>query len=447
MRSGSRKRATRSRFSATSCHERRRVARQLPDGSVPRRPRSAGPGRARRPGRRAPPVEEGDAQAVALISGSPSVSTASGASWRRCGRAGALRCEVGQLEVLVEALPAEVFRGAAMTRRTGRGGRRRASRGGSRGHRRAPCRRPRRRGCARRARRAWRGGSSSCRIRPCHDAGDDGAHVHPFRPGRAMPAIAPKRPRGTSVTDRYRVSIRVAAVTARAWRTWQWHVSIGRRGRRSCCRFRAACLEAGIRVPGYNPRRISDHRPRAGAGRNGPMAEESTKYLLGEDRIPRAWYNIAPDMPVAPPPPLHPGTHQPIGPDDLAPLFPMSLIAQEVSTERYVEIPDPVRDVYRLWRPTPALPRAAAGAGAGPAGRRVHLLQVRGHQPGRQPQAETRPCRRVLQRRGGRGSGSPPRPGPASGAARWRYGLRLLRHRAQGHMVRSPTSRSPYGGR
>jgi len=132
------------------------------------------------------------------------------------------------------------------------------------------------------------------------------------------------------------------------------------------------------------------------------MAEESTKYLLGEDRIPRAWYNIAPDMPVAPPPPLHPGTHQPIGPDDLAPLFPMSLIAQEVSTERYVEIPDPVRDVYRLWRPTPALPRAAAGAGAGPAGRRAHLLQVRGHQPGRQPQAETRPCRRVLQRRGGR---------------------------------------------
>jgi tryptophan synthase beta chain len=83
------------------------------------------------------------------------------------------------------------------------------------------------------------------------------------------------------------------------------------------------------------------------------MADETTKYLLGEDRIPRAWYNIVPDMPVAPPPPLHPGTKQPIGPDDLAPLFPMSLIGQEVATERYVEIPDPVRDVYRLWRPTP----------------------------------------------------------------------------------------------
>ena len=83
------------------------------------------------------------------------------------------------------------------------------------------------------------------------------------------------------------------------------------------------------------------------------MTDESTKYLLGEDRIPRAWYNIAPDMPVAPPPPLHPGTHQPIGPDDLAPLFPMSLIMQEVTGEREVEIPGPVRDVYRQWRPSP----------------------------------------------------------------------------------------------
>jgi tryptophan synthase beta chain len=80
--------------------------------------------------------------------------------------------------------------------------------------------------------------------------------------------------------------------------------------------------------------------------------------LLDEDRIPKAWYNIVADLPVAPAPVLHPGTGKPIGPDDLAPLFPMSLIAQEVSTERHIEIPDPVRDVYRLWRPTP-LYRAA----------------------------------------------------------------------------------------
>ncbi len=78
-----------------------------------------------------------------------------------------------------------------------------------------------------------------------------------------------------------------------------------------------------------------------------------TKFLLDEDRIPTSWYNIAADLPSPLPPPLHPGTGQPIGPDDLAPLFPMSLIAQEVSQERYIEIPDPVRDIYRLWRPTP----------------------------------------------------------------------------------------------
>jgi tryptophan synthase beta chain len=78
-----------------------------------------------------------------------------------------------------------------------------------------------------------------------------------------------------------------------------------------------------------------------------------TKFILDEDRIPRAWYNIAADLPVAPPPPLHPGTHQPIGPADLAPLFPMALILQEVSAEREIEIPDPVRDAYALYRPSP----------------------------------------------------------------------------------------------
>ena len=69
--------------------------------------------------------------------------------------------------------------------------------------------------------------------------------------------------------------------------------------------------------------------------------------------IPRAWYNVVADLPSPPPPALHPGTLQPLGPDDLAPLFPMALIAQEVSTDREVEIPDPVRDAYRLYRPSP----------------------------------------------------------------------------------------------
>src|SRR5580704_4895042 len=80
---------------------------------------------------------------------------------------------------------------------------------------------------------------------------------------------------------------------------------------------------------------------------------EQTKFLLGEDRIPQAWYNIVVDLPSPPPPVLHPGTGKPLGPEDLAPLFPMALIGQEVSTERLLEIPKPVRDIYRLWRPTP----------------------------------------------------------------------------------------------
>ena len=80
---------------------------------------------------------------------------------------------------------------------------------------------------------------------------------------------------------------------------------------------------------------------------------EQTRFLLPEEAIPTSWYNLAADLPNPPPPVLHPGTHQPIGPDDLAPLFPMAVIAQEVSTERFIPIPEEVLAVYRLWRPTP----------------------------------------------------------------------------------------------
>ena len=80
---------------------------------------------------------------------------------------------------------------------------------------------------------------------------------------------------------------------------------------------------------------------------------DTVKYVLDESRIPKAWYNLVADLPRPPEPVLHPGTHQPIGPGDLAPLFPMALIQQEVSAERYIEIPGPVRDVYRQWRPSP----------------------------------------------------------------------------------------------
>ncbi len=78
-----------------------------------------------------------------------------------------------------------------------------------------------------------------------------------------------------------------------------------------------------------------------------------TKYLLDEKDIPTKWYNIQADFKTPLPPVLHPGTGKPIGPQDLAPLFPMALIRQEVSQERWIEIPEEVRDIYRLWRPTP----------------------------------------------------------------------------------------------
>lgn len=83
------------------------------------------------------------------------------------------------------------------------------------------------------------------------------------------------------------------------------------------------------------------------------MSDTPTRILLDESEIPTHWYNLIADLPSPPPPPLHPGTHEPIGPDDLAPLFPMALIAQEVTGDRYVEIPPEVREVYALWRPSP----------------------------------------------------------------------------------------------
>jgi len=79
------------------------------------------------------------------------------------------------------------------------------------------------------------------------------------------------------------------------------------------------------------------------------------KYMLPESELPKSWYNIAADLPVPPLPPLHPATRQPIGPDDLAPLFPMALIEQEVSQVAEIAIPEAVREVYQLWRPSPLI--------------------------------------------------------------------------------------------
>src|SRR6476646_12184895 len=83
------------------------------------------------------------------------------------------------------------------------------------------------------------------------------------------------------------------------------------------------------------------------------MADDHTKFLLGEDAIPSHWVNLLPDLPGDPLPPLHPGTMAPAGPEDLGAIFPMALILQEVSPEPEVEVPDAVREAYKLWRPTP----------------------------------------------------------------------------------------------
>src|SRR3990172_9268962 len=79
------------------------------------------------------------------------------------------------------------------------------------------------------------------------------------------------------------------------------------------------------------------------------------KFLLDEKDMPTQWYNIQADMVNKPLPPLHPGTKQPVGPQDLAALFPMELIKQEVSQERYIDIPEEVQDIYKIWRPTPLI--------------------------------------------------------------------------------------------
>src|SRR2546422_8886844 len=77
------------------------------------------------------------------------------------------------------------------------------------------------------------------------------------------------------------------------------------------------------------------------------------RYLLSPEQMPPAWFNVVPSLPEPPSPPLHPGTGEPVGPDDLAPLFPMALIGQEVSGEPWIDIPGEVLDILRLWRPTP----------------------------------------------------------------------------------------------
>ena len=85
------------------------------------------------------------------------------------------------------------------------------------------------------------------------------------------------------------------------------------------------------------------------------MMSNQTRFILDENAVPKFWYNVLADSPVAPAPVLHPATLEPVSPDFLSMLFPMDLILQEISTERYIQIPEEVREILKLWRPTPLI--------------------------------------------------------------------------------------------
>ena len=166
---------------------------------------------------------------------------------------------------------------------------------------------------------------------------------------------------------------------------------------------------------------------------------EARKILLGEDELPSAWFNIVPSMPTKPDPYLHPQTRQPVGPDDLAPLFPMALIGQEVSTDEWVDIPGPVLDAYKLWRPTPLIRALDLERALGTPARIYYKYE------GGSPAGFYKPSTAVpqaLQQAGGHHPDQHRDPVPASGAP----GLRLcpLRPRCKVYMVRASYDGKPY---
>jgi tryptophan synthase beta chain len=149
-----------------------------------------------------------------------------------------------------------------------------------------------------------------------------------------------------------------------------------------------------------------------------------TKILLSEDELPTRWYNVLHDLPTPPPPVLHPGTGQPVGPDDLAPLFPLALILQEVSQDQYIDIPAEVLEVYRLWRPSPMY--------------RAHRLEKALGTPARiyyKYEGVPRPGSRS----------SLPRPAPGNGVARWPSPARSSTSSARSGRFGRRTTRSRTG--
>jgi tryptophan synthase beta chain len=143
---------------------------------------------------------------------------------------------------------------------------------------------------------------------------------------------------------------------------------------------------------------------------------DTVRYQLNEEQIPKDWYNIVADLPRPPDPVLHPGTLQPIGPHDLEPLFPTSLIGQEVASERWIEIPEPVREVYRQWRPSP-LYRARRLERALDTPARIYY-KYEGVSPAGSHKPNTAVAQAFYNMEAGV-KGWRPRPGRGNGARRW----------------------------
>ena len=175
------------------------------------------------------------------------------------------------------------------------------------------------------------------------------------------------------------------------------------------------------------------------------MAEETTKFLLSERDIPTHWVNVLPDLPGDPLPPLHPGTKEPAGPDDLSPIFPMGLILQEVSQEPEIEIPEQVRDTYKLWRPTP-LHRARRLERELDTPARIYY-KYEGTSPAGSHKPNTAIAQAFENAQAGVSRSWSPRPARASGDRRWRSPARSSGSSARCSWSGRATTRSPTGAR
>ena len=169
---------------------------------------------------------------------------------------------------------------------------------------------------------------------------------------------------------------------------------------------------------------------------------EHSKFLLADSQIPTVWVNVLPSLTEPLDPPLHPQTRAPLTPQDLLPIFPMELIEQEFSPQAGDRYPGRSDGHLPAVARHAALPGAAPGKGARHPG--AHLLQVRRHQPGRQPQAEHRGARRPTTTSAPASAAWPPRPAPASGAARSSLACQLFGLECTVYMVRISYDQKPY---